>query len=682
MALFTALVVGVFVSLTSSYRGTVAIPQDRIAPILALVASVIAARMSGATPEQTFATVVLGIALCTLGAGILLSVLGTFRLGNLIRFIPMPVVGGFLAGSGWLLLKGSLRVMTGELGGWSDLPRLVAPETLVDWGPGALLGIVLFITLRLSRRALTLPVMLLGAVALFYAILAVADISVVDARLRGWLPQPIESDGVWKPVTLAVLGQADWTVLLGQIGSFATVFVVSVVSILLNASALEYATGKEIDLNRELRVTGVANLITGLGGGMVGFHSLSLSGLVHRMGVQSRVAGLTAALLAGLTLLLGGSALSYFPLPVLGGLLFLLGMSFLVDWLYDAWFRLPRTDYLTVLLILAVIGTIGYMEGVGVGIIAAVLFFVVKYSRINVVRNDLTGAYHRSNVDRPRHHLRVLEQKGEQILILELQGFIFFGTANNLLNRVRDRVVDTEADPLRFLVLDFRRVTGLDSSAILSLTKMRDLGKKEGFIIVLTHVSRQVNRLMAAVGIEEKDAAVLMFVDLDHGVEWCENEVLHAEVGEDEGEAISLRRELAAHCRRELELSMLMEYFERSEVEAGVTLLEQGDVSNDLLYLEAGQVTVWLGLGGGRKARLRSMRAGTVVGELGMVLGERRTATVTTDGPSIVYRLSTEALERMREEHPELAAAFHEFLIKLLAERLVHSNRALQALTD
>src|SRR5262249_34519560 len=147
---------------------------------------------------------------------------------------------------------------------------------------------------------------------------------------------------------------------------------------------------------------------------------------------------------------------------------------------------LSRLDYGVVLLILAVIGSVGFSEGVGVGMVAAVLMFIHTYSRVDVVTHAFSGADLHSNVERPLPELNFLQAQGAQICILRLRGFIFFGTANHLLHEVRERLADKAAPALKYVIFDFRRVTGLDSSAIISLGKVQQLAYKERFSLIMS----------------------------------------------------------------------------------------------------------------------------------------------------------------------------------------------------
>src|SRR5262245_34918294 len=140
MALLSAVVIGIAVAMGSSLPWSIAILQDRTAPIFGLMAASITAAMVTAPPERVFLTACCAIFVATIGTGILLGGVGLLRAGNLVRFVPMPVIGGFVAGSGWLLITGAIRVMTREDGTWSHLSELFSLPRLLDWAPGALFG--------------------------------------------------------------------------------------------------------------------------------------------------------------------------------------------------------------------------------------------------------------------------------------------------------------------------------------------------------------------------------------------------------------------------------------------------------------------------------------------------------------------------------------------------------------
>src|SRR5690606_3058578 len=190
---------------------------------------------------------------------------------------------------------------------------------------------------------------------------------------------------------------------------------------------------------------------------LVGYHALSFSMLMRRMTTPNRFVGIIVALLGLVALLAGTSMVLLLPKLVFGGLLVFFGLSLLAEWLYDTLRWLSRADYLIVWLILILIATVGFLEGVGVGVIVTVVLFAAKYSRVNVVKYALSGASYRSNMDRPLKQHHVLSEKGDQLHIFRLQGYIFFGTAHSLYSLVRERISNPQ--PLRYILLDFRLVT-------------------------------------------------------------------------------------------------------------------------------------------------------------------------------------------------------------------------------
>lgn len=690
LALYTAAVMAGLVALFSSFEGMIATPQDVPAAITALIAAAVAAALpAGAAGGEVFATVAAAIALTTLSTGAFFLALGFFKLGGLSRFIPYPVIGGFLAGTGWLLLKGSIGVLSGVSLSLENLPLLMQTETVVRWLPGLVFGVVLLFVLRRTSHYLALPVMLVGAIVAFFGLLAATGTSLAEATARGWLLEPFPAGDIWRPLGPAMLGQADWGVILAQAPSMFAVMLVGMVALLLNATGLELVVQRDVDLDRELLLAGGANTVAGLGGGMVGFQTLAVSALGHRMAPASRMVGLVAAGLCVTCLVFGSTLLTLFPKPVLGGLLLFLGLAFLVEWVYDAWFKLPRIDYFVVIVILLAIATAGFLESVGLGIAIAVILFVFNYSRIDVVKQELSGATARSNVQRPRKPSRALRVHGHELFLLQLQGFVFFGTANHLVERLKQRIGEADLPAVRFLLLDFRLVSGIDSSAVLGFVKMRQLAENESLGLIFAHTPAAIRSQLEANGIREDGEAgaapgdrrfvVRWFAELDRAVEWCEDQILLAKGIALEEPELPLDQRLARIMASD-ETPELMKYLKRMEVPAGHVLIRQDEPPDDLYLIESGRVTVQMELEGGQTARLLTLGSGTAVGQNELYQGGSRAASVIAEAPSVVYRLSAGALHRMETDEPSLAITLHHFLARTLTERLAAIHRTLQSL--
>lgn len=684
LLLFGTFVIGIVVALTTSLPGMIGVPQDAPAAVLGLVAAGIAAIMKSAEPQAIYTTILAAIALTSLLTAAFFLLLGWLKASNFIRYIPYPVVGGFLAGTGWIIAKGALGVMGMAPLTMSGLPQILSFDKMIVWIPGVIFALLLLLILRRYNHFLVTPTALLLGTALFFIYLSLAHISVADALARGWLLGPFPSSGFYRPLTPASFGLIDWAAIFRNADKIAIILILSVVSVLLNVSGLEIAIKQDIDLNRELLTASFANLANGLGSSPVGFQTLSLSALAHRLGARSRLTNLISALLCGAVLFFGASLISYFPRPVLGGLLLFLGLSFLAEWLVDARRSLPLIDYLLLWIILIIIATIGFLQGVGVGILIAAIIFVITYSRVNAIRNILNGENYHSNVDRPRAHHDLLLKRGAEIYILRLQGFIFFGTIQAVLEQVRERISEKNQPKLSFLLLDFQRVTRLDSSAVFGITRLKQMAEANSILMVWTQVLPRIQHQLERGGLVDKeDDMFIILPTIDYGMEWCEDRILGKQgitdlTGFIEPMEVQLKRVFP-----DLEnIERLMKYLERREIKQGEYLMHEGDPSTDMFFVEAGMVTAQLEFPDGQILRLRTIRSGATVGEIALYLDSVRTASVVASHSSVVYRLSGDTLKAIQKEDPEVAALLHEWIARLLAERLADNNRTLEALLE
>ncbi len=684
LMLFGAFAMGIIVALTTSLPGMVGMPQDTPAAIVALVAAGIAAGMKSAPPPTVFVTIMAAMMLTSLLTGIFFLLLGWFKASMFVRYIPYPVVGGFLAGTGWLLSKGAFGVMVTTPLDPAHVGQLFSVDNLLNWVPGSIFAIALLLILRRSNHFLITPGALVLGTALFYGWLFISHISIAQASANGWLLGSMPAGRLYQPPDPGMFLQVDWHAILLNSDKIGTILILSVIAMLLNTSALEVTVKQDIDLNRELITAGLSNVVGSLGGSSVGYQTLGLSSLAHRLGAKSRLVNLICGLICGAVLFFGASLISYFPKPVLGGMLFFLGLSFLVDWLVDARKHLPLADYLLVWIILAIIATLGFLPGVIAGIFIATLIFVFNYSRINTIKNVLDGRVYHSKVDRPKVHREILNKKGEEIFILRLQGFIFFGTVQAILEKTRARLLDRSQQPLQFVVLDFQRVARLDSSAVFGITRLKQLVQAYNILMVWTSVNETIRRQLERGGlVDATDDSFIILPTLDHGVEWCENKILAAEGIQDlTGFIERMDGQLKRAFPGLQAIDRLMKYLERREVNQGDYLMRQGDPPNEMYFLEAGMLTAQLEFSDGQVLRLRTVRGGATVGEMGLYLDSHRTASVVVTRPSVVYRLSAESLKSMRENDPEVAALLHEWIARLLAERLADNNRTLEALLD
>jgi SulP family sulfate permease len=684
----TGLTLGV-VALTSGLPGMIATPLAAPTTILALMAADIATELAGGDAEVTLVTVLAAIALSALLTGSMLLVLGLLRQGDRIRFVPYPVVGGFMAGTGWLLTKGFVQITTGRSLDASLLQDLAQPEVLWGWLPGVGFAIALLFATRRWQQFWVMPATLLGCTASFFGALQLADISLDQARAAGWLLGPFpDGSQLWQPLTVGAIAQIQWSAIAHQADSLVTVMFVTLLSLLLSNSSIELIVGRDLNLNREMKAVGLANLLSGFGSGMGGTQALPSTLLVNDLAANYRLTGLIAVLPSMAVLALGSAFLAYLPKAVLGGLILYLGLSLLWQWLYQAYFKLPLSDYLTVLITIVLIDWVGFLPGIAAGFIMTVVLFMYRYSQVDVAKQVFSGETGRSNtLSRTPEQAALLAQQGNQIYALELQGFLFFGTANYLLNKVRDRLTQSAislesspaAVPLRYVVIDFRQVTGLDSSAVLTFNKILKLAHQEHFTLLLTNLLPDcAAALERGKGLDFESDRCQVFPDLDRGLAWCEHQLL-AQANLSDSTQVSLSSLLEQQFLTSEQVPRFLSYLEAQTVPARQSLYADAQPAH-LYFIESGQVDVLLELEDGRTKRLQTCASGQLLGEMRFYNKVPLSTAVITKTPCHLFALTQTAYHQMQATDPDLVEALQRHIVELLCDSLIRRGEQLRVM--
>jgi SulP family sulfate permease len=663
-------------------RGVVGSVQDAAAAVLAVAATAAAARaaqlqqvanaagLQNYQGKDVFLTVVGATLVVTVLCGVVFLVLGRRRWGNLIRFVPYPVVGGFLAGTGWLLLTGGIYVTARVPVDLGRLGTLALPYALERWLPALAFGVILLLAVRIVRKPLAIPVTIAIGLAVFVLIAAATGSSLDEVRAGGWLLGPFQTTRLWQPWTVRAVSGADWGAVFGSWPVIATAVFVASLALLFNVGGTELVLDRDLDTNQELRDAGALNVVSGLLGGIPGYHALSLSALAARMNVDARRAGLIAALVPLAAVVAGASVVELIPRTIVGGVLVFLGLAFIVDWVWDKRKTLSRMEYLVVLAVLAVVIVQGYLLGIVVGLVFALVLFAFSYGRVDLVREVAFGELYHSNVERTTAERATLGRRGDRVQILRVNGFLFFGSTARFLDRVRTAM--EAPSPPQFLVIDLWRANGMDASAVVGFAKAVRLAGAQGCEVVVTGASQAVRAQLERGGVTEREGSVRFEPDLDRGLERCEDALLQEDepvptdqVGTEDG----LPRVLAP-------------YVERTALTAGTVLLRQDDGPGDLYVLSEGRLAIETVTPEGKRVRLRMLRPGVVVGELAFYTGAPRTADVVAETPCVVLRCSREAIGRMEADDPAAAAALHRWFAETLADRLSETMQTFDALLD
>lgn len=672
LALMNAAIGSMWLSWRSQLPFALAGPDGNTTSILAAMAATLAGTAAATGDSTQVLVLVLGT---TVLCALVFLGLGIGRLGSAVRFVPYPVIGGFLASTGWLIATGGLRVV-------SDLPPATAGVealvTLIQQPQVAVtvaLGMLYLVLFRRWRHPAVMPGTLLATAVALYLALKVAGLDEEEARLSGWLFD-VGTSAQWTPVWRLGDGAIRWSMIAGLWLDMLAVVAVAVITLLLGSSGLEVMGRRDISFDRELQVHGWMNLATAAFGGYLSIVSVGRSAVLLETGARTRIAGQVAGAICLLAMVAAPVLLGWLPKAVLAAFLLYLGVSLLFEWVVRSRDRLGLADWSLVIIILATTATIGFTLAVLAGILASCLNFALSYSRLGVVQHDLDGSGIRSSVHRPAAHRELLAKHGASIRVLVLRGVIFFGTASTLLDRVRGFLQAPHGGAIeRELVLDFSHVDSADSSAALTFTKIAQLAAANQVRLVVCGLGRGTRAAMADAGttaiirptldlaLDEAEEGLLLSNGLDPQVP---NETLGEWLGRELG---------GAHHWDALEPLL-----QRRALKSGETLVAKGDPSDETMYLiERGRLAVRLP-NHGEGQRLASLMSGTIVGEMALYDKAPRSADVVAERRSVVWGLTRASLEQLHAQAPDTAMQVHAFIMRTMAERVRQANAAISAL--
>lgn len=694
MALFSNIILHVCSAFASSGEGVISHVQSLPPPIQAAMLSSLMGILPVATSiEHRTIFAVFALLLSAIFTGVILFLAGRLKLGKLVRFLPMPVISGVLASVGFALVFGGMATMTNVNVTLFSLSQLFSTALIFKWLPGIVLAAVLWMATARWKHALVFPALLAMAVILFYAVCFAQGGTLTEMTTGQLLLGPFQYDQLWhspniyfkqiyfdtpgfsdaQNLAMLSIHAIDWTVFVSQIGIIATMPLVCFIGGLLMLSAIEFSTGIAVNPNYELKVMGVSNLIAGLtGGGFVGYPSTTFTVMQRRLGATTRLAGIMSAIIPLIVLISGANFLGFIPRFVIGGLLIYFGYQFIDQWVIKFIRHVTISDNVIIGAIVVTSLGLGFVASVGVGVLAAASFFLFKYSKISVIRYESTGASNRSRVTRNAMHDDWLSVNADRIAIFGLQGYIFFGTAHNLLEKIMARVTDTNQIALDSVILDFRHVTGIDTSVVQSFHKLVQQLAQKDITLLFAQMPVKYSGLMQKIGLGKENAkGFAEFTTLDEALEWREDYLL----GNSDLPPYTSRTMLTVftdHFKDSDKAAILLHYLQRIALLPGTKIIQQNQIAHDLFFIESGRISTYSEREGSAPVRLETMVDDTMVGEIGFYLGQLRTATVIADEPSIVYRLTTEALAKMEKEHPVVAMELHRLIVKKTAQRVIH----------
>jgi SulP family sulfate permease len=642
-------------------------------------------------PELILPTILAGIAVAAFLTGLSLLLLGRFRLGEYIRYIPLQIIGGVIGGVGVFVLVGAFAWMGGLTLDWSNVYSLGLSvvtnfdlsKDLYTMGPSVIFGLILFFAMFRTKNSLFLLALILVAVGAGNA----AGIWASDPAVRD-LAQPVAFPKGSLLVHLVevlrspmLFTDIQWAVIKSHGLYIGAMAVLAVLTVMYRITRLELIRGRESDLSREYSALGVTNMVSGLCCGMPVSLSYGRSAGSYAAGGRGPLVGIVAGVVCAVGLFYADFILPMIPRFVPEGLLVYAGLDLIRDWMLRTKSSFTgRSELWLLRLTFAATILLGLLEGVGFGVALALMVTVSRVGRGGAVRNVLSGSQHTSNVDRASAQQRILKEFGDHIHIMRVQGFIFLGSMEQLIRDVRKRVEDPDQLSLEYLVLDFRLTRGFASASSFGFAKLYKLAVQNRVQVVITSAPLELESHLVSLGYAgDEEGQFRIFFNLDYALEWCENRVLDSE-GMLEIRQKTLPELLMPIFPEPRYIPALMKVLKREVVQAGEAVFRQGDSSDAMYFVESGRLDVELEMPDGRILRLKKVGPGAVFGEMGIYTLSPRSATIRAAEKCVLYRMTRSKLDAVEARVPRLVTAINRFLVNLLSDRLADSNARVREL--
>ena len=478
--LITTMLVGLVVGCMTAMPPLTGSPDTAVVAAMGFLSTEIAARLldRGISVAAVVQTVMMSFTIVAVTSGAIFFVIGWFRLGQALRFVPYPLISGFLASTGILLMLSAYTTVAGQsfqLGLISGLPAAVQFKTLAMVAIAA----ALWTLPKLVKSPMTSPIAFVTIMVSLNVVLAKTP----TAEAAGWYLSGTGSFAPWSPFSPSTLNAVDWGAMGDAIPNIAACVFVGLISLIVKISSMETRRTEIADVDYELRVNGMASLISGPAGGVAGMLAPGASELFVDSGARTRMAAVVATAAIGVILVLKIDLAALVPTPLIGGMLLRSGFNTASDALRRTFRQRSTLDIILVFVIAFNCVKFGYDAGILVGFIAASLIFAFNYGRIGVVRRHVTRASINVGVERAPEIERILRQHGDAIHLYALSGYVFFGSAEALFEQIRLTVESQTSTAVRFVLLDFSAVTGMDSSAVGVMSKLYLLASRRSMSV-------------------------------------------------------------------------------------------------------------------------------------------------------------------------------------------------------
>lgn len=599
-------------------------------------------------------------------AGIIQLLFSFFKIGRLIKFISYPVISGFRNGTAVLIVLSQVKSVLNSHGAMSVFSFLDHIST-IDLLTYLVTGITILTIVAISKISKKIPSSLAGLLVgtiLYYSFNYFGiTLGETISRFSIGIPSP---DYVLPYINL-ITDKQIFSILLAILPAAFTIAIIGSVDTLLTAQSMESLTNRRSDSDKDLLGQGVGNIITSLFGGIPGAGIPGRSFINFNTGGKSRLSGILFGILFFLLIYFLSPVIRYIPNIIMSGVIIAIAFRifdswtfFLIKELFSKEVKHKHTYVSNLLLIFAVmVITIVFnlITAVVAGLCLSMLLQIMRMSK-SIIKREYFGTTVHSKKQRDYEKMSILTKYGHTICVLELEGYIFFGTADKLATDI-EHLLHTKN--VTFLILDMKRIKEIDETGAKIIQRIYTGLISQDKLIVISYIRKQSElwHFLKQVGFFKVVDEHSLFFDTNSAMEWCE-ELLIINKYEDnlDESVVTLEHIKVLEGLSSREYNTLRGYLTRVEFNQGRVIFKQGEAGDAMYFILKGAVDVNINLSGNQKKKLITLTKGTIFGEMALLDNNPRSANVEVNEDLICFRLSLENFYRLKQEHPKIAMTF------------------------
>jgi len=641
----------------------------------------------GVTPGS----IVLMITVLGILTGLIQVLIGFLGVGRLIKYIPYPVVSGYLSGVGLIIIGSQIPKFAGAPAGSVWLDVLITPQDW-DWR-GLAIGAATVLAMLLAPKLIkAVPATIVGILAglLTYLALAANDASMLELAGNRLVVGPLGATGEGYLGLITnrwfQIGELKLSQVAGLLGSALTLAALLSIDTLKTCVVLDQMTRTRHDPNRELAAQGFGNVVASTIGGMPGSGTMGPSLVNLTSGAKTRISGIVEGISALAVALLLGAFVAWIPVATLSGVLIVVGLRMIdTDPLRFLESRSTVLDFSVVLAVVGVALTVGLIAASAVGVILSIMLFLREQVGGNVIRRKSFVGQRSSTWYRPEAEMRVLEQKGDTAVIFELQGSLFFGTTHYFY-----LTLEPELRLRDYVILDLQRVQSVDLTAAHTLNLVRDMLTERNALLLLANVreslpnGRNLREFFELTGLTGGDSPVLIMPTLESAIEWVEDRLLGgSDLSPAEAVPLELHEMELFQGRKDATLVDLEACMEKRLWKAGESIYRPGDPGDELYLIRSGEVRLLVGSGGStRLHHIATFGRGDFFGGLAFLDRRPRGNEAVAFQDTQMFVLTLDKFNQLAEEHKRIAFILLSAIARTLAIRLRHADDELMLLQE